>query len=289
MVRQVMKSAIDNTAEEKLLDAMEKFNLLSGRLEGRYEELLTETDRLREELRRKEEEIRASAKLAVLGEMAAAIAHEVRNPLGSIKLFLSLLRQDLSGADGPLKTLSNIDKSISALEGVVSNILLFSKKAVSQVCPINIHSIIHETGSDWDRYQSDGLNIKLNLSGNPFLHANESGIRQILNNLILNSAQAIKFDGQVTITCCNGKTDTISLVVQDNGPGISEEIMSRLFEPFVTTKREGTGLGLAIVKQIVTQHGGELSVRNEDGARFEIILPRVQGTGQVNAFKGGSL
>lgn len=263
----------NQVSEQALREAFERFNESSGKLEQRYAALAAETEKLRAELKAKDEEVRRHERLALLGETAAALAHEVRNPLGSIKLFLSLLKEDCSDRPEAMDSIKNIDRSMTLLENVVSNILHFSKTERLNKFPVNLHSIILEQLHSCVCKETAKLIVETDFQGESFLLANEHSLRQVFSNLIMNAMQALKYSGEITISTKN-VDEGISITVGDNGPGIPKEIRDRLFDPFVTTKNEGTGLGLAIVRQIISQHGGDISVESNQGAKFTIWLPR---------------
>jgi signal transduction histidine kinase len=267
--------ALDGALSRQALKLVfERFNQASVVLASKYELLKREAEALRQRLREKDAEIARTARLAMLGETAAAIAHEVRNPLGSIRLFASLLHQDLADRPDSLKLVEEIDKSVSNLEIVVSNILQFAKHQSLQMAPVNLHAVIQEQVADLNSRQSRDLEVKSALAGNPFIKANEQSMRQLLFNLLLNAQQALRYKGEITVSCTDLDADQVLLTVKDNGPGVPEKLRARLFEPFVSGRPEGTGLGLAIVRQIVEQHSGKIEVRNESGAAFSISLPR---------------
>jgi signal transduction histidine kinase len=122
--------------------------------------------------------------------------------------------------------------------------------------------------------------ISVSVEGNPFIIADPQALRQCLYNLITNSLQVTGFSGSISIAVSDTNPEgPVTLMVRDSGPGIPAEVFPRLFEPFASGRREGTGLGLSIVKRIVVAHGGEISARNEPGAKFTVVLPRraVQG------------
>ena len=258
---------------QALNDAFAKFSETSLRLQGKYEELLTETNVLRETLKTKDEEIKRRERLSMLGETAAAIAHEVRNPLGAIKIFVSLLRGDCSDRADSLQLIDQIDQSINSLDHVVSNILQFSKDKKLNFSPVNIHSLIQEQLLSFPRTESNQAVFELVLRGNAYVYGCENSLRQVIYNLILNCLQATQYKGAIVITTRDTATG-IQIIIRDNGKGIDPNILPTIFEPFVTTKNEGTGLGLSIVKQIIEQHFGKITASNDTGAVFTIDLPR---------------
>jgi signal transduction histidine kinase len=117
------------------------------------------------------------------------------------------------------------------------------------------------------------------LEGNPFIKADEQGIRQCLYNIIINALQAVSFAGTISISVTDAPANGgVSIVIEDDGPGVPLTILDRLFEPFTSGRREGTGLGLSIVRRIVEAHGGSVVAENTPHARFSIQLPRNVGT-----------
>lgn len=266
-------------AEDILKDAFRRFDESSRRLQRKYEALLKETEALRKEVLLKEQELKRNEKLALLGETAAALAHEVRNPLGSIKLFISLLRRDFIGNESAIGVIDNIDRSVAALDNVVANILRFSKKEELEYAVINIHSIIQEQISFYTLAEQNRLKFNLSLDAKPFIQGNEQALRQVFYNLFLNAAQALRHSGHIDVKTENYSTG-IKIIISDDGPGIDKKIISRIFDPFVTTKNEGTGLGLAVVSQIISMHHGRIDVKDkrewgEKGTEFQIFLSRI--------------
>lgn len=259
--------------EHPLREAFQRFKNASEKLQRKYELLLGETKLLRAQLAAKEDEMKRAERLAMLGETAAGIAHEVRNPLGAIKLFVSLLRQDLAEQQGPLELVLQIEKSITCLDNVVSNILQFSKDSKPVFAPVNLHAIIREQLTQFAATHG-GVQLRQALEGNPFIQGNEAGLRQVIYNLVLNALQAAGADGTVEVACRDDETGRVMLTVRDDGKGIDPGVLDRMFEPFVSTKNEGTGLGLAIVKRIADQHGAALGALNKGGAEFTVTFTR---------------
>lgn len=256
-----------------LFDVIERFNDSTEKLEEQHRELLAEIAELQEQLRQKNEEVKRSERLAMLGETAAGLAHEIRNPLGAITLFVSMLRRDLRSRPESLELLDQIDRSIKSLDGVVSNVLHFAQTKTLRTSPVNVHSVIQELQQHFVSLYSPQSQFDVELSGNPFVLADEQGVRQSLYNIILNALQAVSFAGSIKVTAKDA-VDGMMITIGDDGPGIPEHIMGRLFEPFTSGRREGTGLGLSIVRRIVEGHGGSVTVINRPSAEFTIFLPR---------------
>ncbi len=269
------QQTIPNETAIGLAQMLERFNETSEKLELRHSALMLEVEELRAQLERKEEEIKRSERLAMLGETAAALAHEVRNPLGAITLFISMLKNDIEDRPQALQLVEEVEKSIASLDHVVSNVLHFAKSTTLQRGPVNVHSIVQEVYSHFSSLYEPSAKIQLSLSGNPFAVADDQALRQCLYNLITNALQVTAHRGVLVIKVADCSTDdAINITVRDNGPGISDEMMKRVFEPFVSGRSGGTGLGLSIVKRIVDAHGGTISVCNTPGAEFTISLPR---------------
>jgi len=257
-----------------LMRAFENFKEASSRLEERYESLRIEAEFLKKELQKKELEVRRAERMAVLGQTAAALAHEVRNPLGAIRLFSSLLREDIQSMPKSLELVDEIDRSISSLDGVVSNILQFAKETEIALSPVNLNSLLYDQVSYFKKMDREGkINFTLKLCEHAFVIGNAKLLGQVFYNLFLNSAQAMGFKGEIIIKTnllSNEKENSLILLLNDSGPGIPVELLPCLFEPFVTGREEGTGLGLAIVKKILDQHKASICVENNDGAEFKI-------------------
>lgn len=277
MRNQLRTTGSTEAAPAQLLEeAFTKFTEASARLEERHLALQLETEELRTQLKKKDLEIQRAERLATLGEMAAAIAHEVRNPLGAIKLFLSLLADDMRDRPDSLALVKNIDHSIESLDHVVSNILQFSKGHKAQLFPLNLHAVIQEQVTQC-RGSYPEVTWDVKLSGGPFVAGNEHTLRQVFHNLLLNACQAMKGKGQALVTVSANPQGT-TVAISDSGPGIAAAVINRLFEPFVTTRNEGTGLGLAIVKQVLDNHGATITANNRSsgGAEFSIFFPAPQ-------------
>lgn len=268
-----VKKEVQETFDPEILrDAFVKFSEASARLEERYDSLAKETEALRAQLQAKDAEVRRHEQLALLGQTAAAVAHEVRNPLGAMKLFTSLLAKDLKDNAGSREIVSEMDRCICSIEHVVSNILQFAKDSPVSLGPVSLKSIVQQAISQFKTEGREGIEFETSFEGREFVLGNEHSLRQVLHNLILNAQQALRGKGRIAVSTVE-TAEGLELRIRDNGPGIPKGIEDRLFEPFVTSKSEGTGLGLAIVRKIVDQHGGVIRARNNGGAEFAIVFP----------------
>jgi signal transduction histidine kinase len=256
-----------------LVGILERFNESTDRLETRHRELQGEIESLRSELRKKEAEIKQNARLAMLGETAAGLAHEIRNPLGAIALFVSMLKEDMSDRSDSLALLGEIEKSIKSLDAVVSNVLHFAQEKVGVAKVCNAHSIVQELVQHFSSLYSPQCAIEADLRGSPFYLGDEQGIRQALYNLIINALQAVSFAGCITIRAYDSE-ERLVIEVQDDGPGVPEGIRENIFEPFTSGRSDGTGLGLSIVRRIVEAHRGEIALDDGIVTVFRIRLPK---------------
>lgn len=231
--------------------------------------------------RLKKQAIRAE-KLRVLGEMAAGLAHEIRNPLGGMELFASILQRELEGDDEKLRLLKHISYGIQSVNNVIGNALLFTKeiKPVRKGFDIKrlVEDILEFTGAVFEKGR---VAVKAILPDKPLtVTADEGLIRQLLLNLVRNAIQAMPDGGEfgVRLTASGNAENQkggVEIVVSDTGPGVPAQIRERIFDPFFSTKDGGAGLGLAIASQIAQAHGGYIDLLDsgEGGAKFMISLP----------------
>ena len=233
-------------------------------------------------LKRLEKVANRAGRLSAMGKMAVKIAHEIRNPLGSIELFAGVLKRDLEGFE-ELKTLAGyISTGVKNINNIVSNMLLFVKPdQVPDFEDIDIHNIINEALVFSDQItNSDKVDVIKKFTDTPFKISGDSGLlKQVFLNLILNAAQAIKKRGTIKITTENitgasQETKFFEIRLSDTGSGISAEDMPGIFDPFFTTRKKGTGLGLAITHNIIKAHKGVIDITSSNcGTECVITLP----------------
>jgi signal transduction histidine kinase len=215
-------------------------------------------------------------KLEFLGEMAAGIAHEIRNPLTSLRGASNLLAREIENINLPnIREYHDIiSEEIERLNHILLNFQYFTRPLTIQKEPIPIHDVIHKTVK---LAETGPLNIKIKqeLCGNsPAGWADASLLKQVFLNLIKNAEEACGSEGELVI-----KAETLppwlKITFSDNGSGIPPENINRIFDPFFTTKSTGMGMGLAICQRIIQSHGGRLEVKNglPKGTEFIILLP----------------
>ncbi|GAB4438620.1 MAG: hypothetical protein OHK0040_10080 [bacterium] len=281
----------------ELSDQLEHLKAISSAKEKILLAYIRESDELYKELSKKVHEIREKNKaideartimsqnerIFTLGIMAAALSHEIKNPLISIIGMLNRLEKRIT-CEEDKQIFEIIKKEALRIEGIISRLSDFYKFKETKKEPYNINLLIKETLSLTGHYLSRFKNIEtvLELSNDiPNFHFNKGQIQQVLVNLIMNASQAMLSGGKIIIRTAMEEKDerdrVVVIEVEDTGIGISQENLSKIFQPFFTTKpaTEGTGIGLSISKEIIERHGGEISVKSEvgKGTTFRITLP----------------
>src|SRR5690242_11989191 len=246
------------------------------RLERTHETLCGEVARLTNELEIKNRELARKNRLADLGQMASHVAHEVRNNLVPVSLYTSLLRRRLSTDSGSLDILSKIEAGFTALEATVSDLLSFTAHRQPQWQTFLVCDLVNEVCESLEpQLEAQMIDVDIDVPPNTLLSADREMIRRAVLNLVLNAIDVMKDGGTLVITSYENARG-FELEVADSGPGLSDEVKRKAFEPFYSTKQNGTGLGLAIVYHVAEAHGGTVSAMNcpEGGAAFTIKIPR---------------
>lgn len=235
------------------------------------------------EIKKMEDQVRQSEKLAAIGRMAAGIAHEFRNPLAAISGAAQVLHQELTDDPATQGLMNIIIRESDRLEHTIREFLLFSRPANPDKSLFSFSGLIHESvellrqAGTWKQHISFEPNIPLHLD----CWADPDQIKQVFLNLLNNATNGIREKkGTIFIkaneTTDRAKKDYTVIEITDTGPGIPEKIRNKIFEPFFTTRENGTGLGLAIVRQIIESHGGTIELypyEEDSGATFVITLP----------------
>lgn len=244
--------------------------------------LFEETRKAYRELKDAQERIIRSEKMAVLGTFASGLAHEVRNPLNSIALQISILERRIGRCETGLaqemhELTAIVREEVKRLDGLVGDFLMFSRTDRIQYSPVSLDSLVDEVVRLLaPEAQAIGVTLRCEAAGEvlPSLRVDAEKMKQVALNLVRNAMEAMAEGGVVTIE--TGLVDgRAHLVVRDTGPGLPPGI--DVFQLFVTTKPRGTGLGLSIVQQIVLQHGGDITAASQpgEGAVFTVTLPVV--------------
>jgi PAS domain S-box-containing protein len=211
-------------------------------------------------------------RLAALGEMAATVAHEVKNPLAAISGPLQILADDLKSDDPHKDLMKEILGQVKRLDKIVRGLLAFSKPTTPKKQTIVLREFVERIArfvGDQDAHR--GLRFTVEGAPDLTLDADPALLEQLLWNLFLNSAEAVKGSGEVRVTLQGGAA-SVELVIADTGAGISPDLLQKLFRPFVTTKTSGTGLGLSLCRKIVEAHQGVIEVRSEPARGTTVLL-----------------
>ncbi len=287
-----MTSTLSNPAGEAgLATIIQTYNEVTERLKVSHELLRREVFRLREELHEKNKELQRRERLAALGEMAAGVAHEIRNPLGGIGLYASLLERDLEDRPQQRGIAERISAGVRNLEAIVGQTLAFAGGAEPNRQGVRLAQILDETltqATPRARELDVQIDVKTGL-GEAELFCDAGQVGQALLNLILNALDAAGGGGRVWVRTgdCADEEGLLPITVEDDGPGIAPQFLQRVFNPFFTTKDTGTGLGLAIVHRIAESHGGRVTVRNRKGGGASFVLSIPVARREPHADKAG--
>jgi len=229
--------------------------------------LSEQTRRSRSELQRMSEHVKRVEKMASLGEMAAGLAHEIKNPLASLSGSIQVLREENRYDPERDNLMRIVLRETDRLTSLVSDFLLFAKPPASKRESIRLDEAINEILELFQENSAvqGNLTIERKLISDIFVEVDPIHLRQILWNLLLNAAEAIEGEGRITVQMVNQKNRWIQIALTDNGAGISGENVDAIFDPFYTTKHSGTGLGLSIVYRILEHYGSRLDVESIEG------------------------
>lgn len=232
------------------------------------------------ELEKSREHLLQSEKMALVGKLAAGMAHSIRNPFTSVKMRLFSLRRTLTLNEDQQDDFKVISEEIRHVDNIVQNFLEFSRPPRLRVQPVSPSQVVDQV-LQLLAHRLKSYNVHVELQRRAPLSAvmlDPEQMRECLVNLMINACEAMEHGGRITIeeteSFTSGKRG-VTLCISDTGPGIPEHIRHKLCQPFFTTKDDGTGLGLSIAERIIQEHGGDLTIssRNEGGAVFRITLP----------------
>jgi len=225
-----------------------------------------------------EQQLRHADRLATIGQLAAGVAHELNEPLGSILGFSQLVKK-CSGL--PRRAELDIEKILNAslhARDIVKKLLIFARQMPPQKIKVNLNRLVEEGLNFFkSRFSNAGIKLVCSFSADlPELEADPSQLNQVVINLTVNALQAMPDGGELKVQTLH-EGNRVSLIIEDTGTGMSEEVLEKIFTPFFTTKEvgKGTGLGLPVVHGIITSHGGSIRVESKvgRGTRFAIHLP----------------
>jgi two-component system sensor histidine kinase HydH len=224
--------------------------------------------------------VRRSEKLAAIGELAASVAHEIRNPLSSIKGFAQYLRHSLKDKPREKEYAETMVSEVDRINTVVTDLLTFARPMEAELVPTDVTALIeHTVRLIQADAQTRNINIQMNISDLSKIPLDANQMTQAVLNLLLNALQAVKNGGHIEVGAeLNPSDSLLKMWVEDDGSGILADQKKKIFDPFFTTREKGTGLGLAIVHKIVENHNGEVNLesppaREKQGTRIMLSIP----------------
>ena len=244
---------------------------------GQLRGLVEGIDRLLEDRRQREREVLRADQLAMVGQIAAGVAHELRNPLTSVKMLVQTNLREATRLGFSSDDLEIIEQEIRRMERTLQRFLDFARPPKPERRPVSLDALVDQTFALVEgRARRQGVALRFTRPPVPVVaEADEDQVLQLLVNLVLNALDAMPDGGEIEVRLEHCEDGFSELKVLDTGPGIPESLFPTLFDPFVSTKETGIGLGLAVSHRIATGHGGELSAVNrpEGGVSFLLRLP----------------
>ncbi len=288
----VSAPAAGTPAPGEFAEFMRMFHEATGRLQETHAALSAQVERLQAELAEANERLRRSRSLAALGEMAAGIAHEIRNPLGAIALNAELLKEDFADRPDAAASVDKIRRAAERLDRIVGDVLSFARDTRVHAVETDAREILAMALADCEALLAqEGVAHEVAFEGDCAFVADGALLAQAVSNLVRNAVEAMQGSPvrSLRLSAARARLRTpdgrrrehVVLAVEDTGPGIPAAARERIFNPFFTTREEGTGLGLAIVHRIVDAHGGTTVCSDArfaapgqgPGARIELALP----------------
>ena len=232
------------------------------------------------QLKKLEAEMKNKEKWAAIGELSSNIAHEIRNPLASLKGSIEMLKEDMVGEGYKKKLMEIALKEMERLNRIITDFLTYSRPTPPEFKRFELHGMLDETIELLKNVEQNkgGVSIRKNYSGTLEVNADTQKMRQVFWNFGINAIEAMPEGGELIISTRN--TDrVVEITFKDFGAGIDGKDIERIFYPFFTTKEQGTGLGLSIAYRIIEEHKGSINVSSSPGVGtiFEIILPKADG------------
>lgn len=291
-------------ATRKIKSGMLQYRI-GEELKDEFGELASSFNEMAVSLQEQYNKLQETERLAVVGELAAGLAHEIRNPLAGMKVSIEVMSQELDMDREDREIFLQIIHEIDRINALLKSLLNYARPPKPEFVSTDVHRILEETITA-ARYtlkgpgrEADDRKKKIGFIRDfdpdmPAIIADPAQLQQVFLNLILNSMDAIDREGTITIRTRNLPDGTVRVDIADDGPGIDSQELEKIFKPFFTTKPHGTGLGLAICKRLIEQHeGGAITAANNQegaGVTFTIILPvRPGARGGENEAQGQNL
>ena len=258
---------------------------LDHRVEGlkdEFGELASSFNEMAASLKEQMLKMQRTEQMVIVGELAAGLAHEIKNPLAGIKVAMQILSEETGMSEEDREVIRKVAQEVVRLESLMRNFLNFAKPAKPQLAELNVNSLINTVLAFYVKSRPsaperpNAIRMEKDLPPLPETMADAMQLQQIFLNLVLNAVDAMPSGGTLSVrTSHDMETNLIRIEFADTGKGIARENVDKIFQPFFTTKPKGTGLGLAISKQLIEQHGGAITVAENPGGGtvFRISLP----------------
>lgn len=252
-----------------------------GRLIVSFNSMVDRLDVAKKELEKLHfQQLERADRLASIGEMAAGIAHEIKNPLAGISAAITIIKDDFEADDPREEILQEVLQQVKRLDKTVNDLLFFGKPSLPELSCIDINSVLSTT-LKFALQHRGGANIEKKIDlhpGLPPVYADDKQMQQVFLNILLNACQAMSNGGVLAVVSSlshNNDREYVRVDISDTGPGIPPQILEKIFTPFFTTKAQGTGLGLPICCKLVNLHNGDIRVTSDDrtGTTFTVELP----------------
>jgi len=236
------------------------------------DEIRLHTEHLKELVEERIQELLKAERLVAVGQAAAMIAHDLRNPLQDIRLAHHLLGNHYLNKREEERLLNQIDRNIAYANGIIDSLLIYSQERPLNSQKTNINQLLKE--SLRESAPPEHIKMKKNLNKVPNIFVDQNLMKRVFQNLILNAIQAMEKEGTITLETKSEKS-SVAVSIQDTGKGISEIEMNLIWRPFYTSKSKGMGLGLPIAKRVVEMHGGTIDIESKqgEGSTFTVHIP----------------
>lgn len=250
----------------------------------KVEETATRLSEVYTQLQKSFEQLRRADRLSALGELSAGLAHEIRNPLGSIEGAVQILGRRELAEETRQEFTELASREVTRLKGLLTHFLEFARPQRPQVVASDMGLLLESVAklaSETAKMTQVEIRVET-AAALPSVSVDPEQIRQVLLNLVINAIQAMSKPGRITLRAAQ-ESDYVRIEVEDEGAGIPSDDLERIFDPFFTTRSSGTGLGLSIAYQIVNQHGGHIAARKnpERGMTFTVTLPVATNTAEM--------
>ncbi|NLN22264.1 MAG: hypothetical protein GX188_09745 [Syntrophomonadaceae bacterium] len=226
-----------------------------------------------------EQAVIKAEKLAIMGQLTAITLHEVRNPLTTLKVSLQLLHKELKESKHE-KSIKRMLESLDRANNLITNYLRLAKPGIPKRQIHKMRELIESVASFYAaEFSNRGIHFTRSYSPSlPLLSVDGDQFKQVLANILINAADATPSGGRVSLSVeYDQETESVRISVRDTGPGVAEDVLPHIFEPFYSSKEKGTGLGLYVCREIIHNHGGKIQVVNNSdrGCTVTIILPKI--------------